>query len=34
MVEVLKILLESDKFQQDINDNVQTWFENIHAYRI
>ena len=34
MFEVHKILLESDKFQQEMNDNVQTWFEKIHAYRI
>ena len=30
----LEILLESDKFQQEINDDVQTWFEKKYAYRI
>ena len=34
MFEVLKILLESDKFQQEITEGVQTWFEKGYAYRI
>ena len=34
MFEVEKIWLESDKFQQEINDDVQTWFDKKHAYRI
>ena len=35
MFEVKKISLESDKFQQKINDDGQTWFEKKkYAYRI
>ena len=34
MFEVLKISLESVKFQQEINDDVQTWFEKNDVYRI
>ena len=34
MFEVKKISLESDKFQQEINDDGQTWFEKKYAYRI
>ena len=34
MFAVLKISLESDKFQQEIIDDVQTWFEKLYAYRI
>ena len=34
MFEVYKFLLESDKFQQEIIDAVQTWFEKSYAYRI
>ena len=34
MLEVKKISLESVKFQQEINDDFQTWFEKKYAYRI
>ena len=34
MFEVWKIAIESDKFQQEINDDDQTWFERNLAYRI
>ena len=32
--EVKKISLESVKFHQEINDDVQTWFEKLYAYDI
>ena len=34
MFEVWKISLESEKFQQEINDDVQNWFEKNHTHRI
>ena len=32
--EVWKISLKSVKFQQEINADVQTWFEKNYTYRI
>ena len=34
MFEVQKISLESYKFQQEMNDDIQTWFEKKYVYRI